>query len=639
MLIRHRLTAAFLWLAVGLFAQNNSVLPPGLTPQYSALFSQNNSVLPILLKQPDLAQIKAEDDQQDQQARFAAPISTQINTKNAGTWTPLPDSSQVWQCHIKAPNALALILLFQQVVLPEGGKLYAYDLAHTRIRGPITREQIGATGRFTIGTLPSDEVVLEYHAPAYTKGTEIILLNRVDYAYNLALLAEEDPFAASGFGGSLSCNVNVNCPSGSNWQTEKKGVARILMIFSGGSAWCSGTLIANTGNTGIPYFLTAHHCQILLSNPQFDQWSFDFNYEFASCTTGPEPAYQTVVGCTRMSFRLETDFLLLRLNPVPTNFNTYFNGWTRSTTPATTAAFIHHPQGDVKKFSMDNGAAVSHNQTINWGGAFGVSPINTHWKVTPDVGIYEPGSSGCPMFDQSKKVVGQLHGGVSNGCNVTAAYFGMLHLSWDGTSPTNRLKDYLDPANTNVTEMNGYAQPAAPVGISGNIKSWWGVNMPNVRVAISGVLADTVTTDGQGNYAFQSLAPGANYVVTPLTKGSPLNGVDAYDLILISRHILNLEPLTPAWKIIAGDVNESGSLTTFDNVESRKVILGTLPSFASQRAWRYFAADAVFTNPDNPFANMPASSATFTNLAQSVTGVNFFGVKVGDVDKSGNPGQ
>jgi hypothetical protein len=215
----------------------------------------------------------------------------------------------------------------------------------------------------------------------------------------------------------------------------------------------------------------------------------------------------------------------------------------------------------------------------------------------------------------------------------------MLHLSWDGTTTTNRLKDYLDPANTNVTEMNGYAQPAAPVSISGNIKSWWGVNMPNVRVAISGVLADTVTTDGQGNFSFQSLAPGGNYVVTPLTRGLPLNGVEAYDLILISRHILNLEPLTPAWKIIAGDVNESGSLTTFDNVESRKVILGTLPTYASQKAWRYFVANAVFTNPDNPFANMPASSVTFTNLVQSVSGVNFFGVKVGDVDKSSNPGQ
>jgi lysyl endopeptidase len=631
--IRYRLSTALLLWAVVLVAQNNSTLPPSLLPENS-----NFPAPPaVVLKKPDLEQLRAEDAAQTQQARFAAPISTFITTQNAGVWVTLPDSTKVWRCAISAPDALALILLFEKVVLPEGGKLYAYDAAQSRIRGPYTKEHLGPTGRFTIGTLPGSEVILEYHAPPFSKGEETIEMNRVDYAYQKALLAEEDPWAASGFGSSLACHVNINCAAAANWQTEKRGIARILMIFSGGSAWCSGSLIANTANTGVPYFLTAHHCQILLTSPQFDQWTFDFNYEFNTCSTGPEPAFQTVIGCTRLAFRMETDFMLLRLNPVPSGFSPYFNGWTRSASPATASTFIHHPQGDVKKFSADSGPAENHGATINWGPGFGISPVNTHWKVTPDQGIYEPGSSGCPMFNVSKKIVGQLHGGSANGCTVFAAYFGMFHKSWDGVSITDRLRDYLDPNNTNLMEMNGYV-PTTPHSISGNVKSWWGVNMPNVRVALSGTLTDTVTTDGQGNYIFPSLPPGGSYTIKPLTKDLPLNGVSAYDLILVSRHILNLEPLTD-WKLIAADVNESGTVTTFDNVESRKVILGSVPNFPFQKSWRYFLANATFPNPANPFANMPESTLTFNNLTQNITGANFFGVKVGDVDNSSDPGQ
>ncbi len=631
--IRFRFSVAFLCWATAALAQNNSTLPPGLQPQNSQL----PSLTAIVLQQPDMAKIKAEDAEKDQMARFAAPIPTNITTQNAGQWTTLPDSSRLWRCRIQSPNALAMILLFEQLALPEGGRIFAYDMAQQRIIGPFAKENIGPTGRFTIGTLPGSDMVLEYHAPPFTQGKETLLLNRVDYAYQGSLLAEADPWAASGFGSALNCHINANCPAAANWQTEKKGIARILMVFAGGSAWCSGSLIANTSNTSVPHFLTAHHCQILLTSPQFDQWAFDFNYEFATCTAGPEPAYQTVVGCTRLAFRQETDFMLLRLNPVPNNFNTYFNGWSRASTAAASAAFIHHPQGDVKKFSADSGPAESHNSIINWGGVFGTSPINTHWKVTPDQGAYEPGSSGCPMFNSNKKIVGQLHGGVSNGCTVTAAYFGMFHKSWDGISATDRLRDHLDPNNTGATEQNGYIQ-AAPVTISGNIKSYWGVDMPNVRVALSGSTTDTVTTDAQGNYTITGLSPGGSYTVKPLTKTLPLNGVDAWDLVLVSRHILNLEPMTN-WRLVAADVNESNTVTTFDNVESRKVLLGSLGNFPFQKSWRYFAATTlVFPNPANPYGNLPASTLMFNNLTQNATGANFYGVKVGDVDQSSNPG-
>mgnify|MGYP000861796849 CR=1 FL=1 len=77
---------------------------------------------------------------------------------------------------------------------------------------------------------------------------------------------------------------------------------------------------------------------------------------------------------------------------------------TNTLVPSST--FIHHPAGDIKKISMDNDPATIHTQTVNWGGVFGTSPANTHWRVIPDVGIYQPGSSGCPLFDPNKPRTG-----------------------------------------------------------------------------------------------------------------------------------------------------------------------------------------------------------------------------------------
>jgi hypothetical protein len=185
---------------------------------------------------------------------------------------------------------------------------------------------------------------------------------------------------------------------------------------------------------------------------------------------------------------------------------------------------------------------------------------------------------------------------------------------------------------------DGYVPPPTPVSIRGSIKAWWGGNMPAVQVVLSGSAMDTVTTDTNGNYVFTDLPAGGTYKITPLSKPLVLNGVDAYDLILVSRHILNLEPLDPAWKLIAADVNAGGTVTTLDNVDARKVLLGSIPQFPAQKSWRYFPASTVFQDPTNPFASLPNEFIELGNVVQNTSGVHFFGVKLGDVDKGANPG-
>ncbi|MBK8195192.1 MAG: hypothetical protein IPK76_18985 [Lewinellaceae bacterium] len=108
--------------------------------------------------------------------------------------------------------------------------------------------------------------------------------------------------------------------------------------------------------------------------------------------------------------------------------------------------------------------------------------------------------------------------------------------------------------------------------------------------------------------------------------------------MLISKHILGLEYFDSPWKIIASDANRSNSVTTFDVVEIRKVILGIFNAFPNNSSWRFFPAFFSFSDPTAPFNSpLPPESILITNLQGNYTGANFKGLKTGDVNNTANP--
>ena len=620
--------------------------PPSFLPQNAAFFDIVSAPPMKTLPALDVANAFQQDMKQPEQGRFAAPLPVaDIGLATDGRWTELPNGDRVWRCALESPKAKGLLLMFDQFRLPPGSRFYAYPPDKEQVFGGYSERSCTPSGKFLIGVLPGDQAILEYFEPRAVKGQGQVHLNRIDYVYDPAGLVPGD--TPEDFGQSLGCNINVNCTQGQNWQMEKKGVARILMVFSNGAGWCTGTLIANTGSTGDPYFLTAHHCQLIGQTPDFSMWRFDFDYEAPTCANpGAEPTPKSVLGCQRISYRAETDFMLLKTSPIPLAYNLYFNGWNR--TPATNAlvtssTFIHHPSGDIKKISVDHDPAVLHDQAVNWGGVFGTSAAYSHWKVVPDEGIYQPGSSGCPLFDQNKRIVGQLHGGnadQNNPCLILNAYFGRFDYSWiQGSTPDTRLKEWLDPGNTLALTQNGYVQPpASKITISGNIKTHWGVNMANVQVNLSGGATLSTRTDASGNYSFPNLESGLSYTVTPERDTNDVNGVTTFDLSLINKHVLGLNPLDSPWKILAADANSSNSVSTSDIVEGRKVILGLNTAFPGVSSWRFFPATINFSDPANPFSGFPGGPPPqylqFTALQENVTDANFKGVKMGDVNNN-----
>ncbi|GAB4493395.1 MAG: hypothetical protein OHK0019_17300 [Saprospiraceae bacterium] len=130
------------------------------------------------------------------------------------------------------------------------------------------------------------------------------------------------------------------------------------------------------------------------------------------------------------------------------------------------------------------------------------------------------------------------------------------------------------------------------------------------------------------------LPPANTFSLVAESDMNPLNGVSTFDLLLISRHILGLQPFDAPWKWFAADVNKSNSVTTFDVVEIRKLILGIYDKFPQVKSWRFFPAGCDFQ--PNPFATFcpPEYSFITTPLWNYPPEIPFDALKTGDVNAS-----
>jgi hypothetical protein len=151
-----------------------------------------------------------------------------------------------------------------------------------------------------------------------------------------------------------------------------------------------------------------------------------------------------------------------------------------------------------------------------------------------------------------------------------------------------------------------------------------------------GSCSATSITGDPGQYMFSCQeCPNCNrFKVTPRKNDNPLNGITTYDLVLISRHILGITPLSSPYKIIAADANKSESLTTLDVVELRKLILGIYQDFPMNTSWRFFDKSKSFTNPANPFANQIEDWENIDCLELPTPNLDFVAVKIGDVNNT-----
>ena len=479
----------FLLLSLVTFSQQGD---GGLPKTFKEVIDYNK-IDKRVFDEPNIAALKIEDSLTDNSGtapwRFGFNNNTNINISNSGTWINLPNGDRIWQLVVVCKNALTINLTFSQTVIPSGNELYVYNPSKDFILGKFTASHL-YNGELGTELVPGEITIVEYFVP---KGSSIGNVNicTVTHGYRTP-----NEFLLKAFGGSGACNVNVNCPEGAAWTQQRNSV---VMLVSGSNGFCTGALINNTLNDGKPYVLTANHCY---SNPA--TWIFRFQWESTSCINpSTSPTFQSLSGAVLRAQGTPSDFCLVEITgglvngTVPAAYTPYFSGWDNTETISPSAVCIHHPSGDIKKIAIENNALISTS--------FGGSPSNSHWGVLSwDLGVTEPGSSGSPLFNQNRRIIGQLHGGASAcGASVLSDEYGKVSVSWNpaGSTTSGQLKHWLDPNNTNASFVDGYDPSNAPTitldaGLSNSAfiqTSLCGSNyIPNVTISNGG--SQTVTT-------------------------------------------------------------------------------------------------------------------------------------------------
>lgn len=527
--------------------------------------------------------------------RFGIEVPVSYSLENSGRWIIDANSDvAVWQLGVDCPDATSISFELSKYNIPEGAKLFIWNGDRSAFLGAFTQENMNAEQTFGIGLLHGSRVFLEYVVPTQATTWGEIEISTIVHGYRSILAAFPDADRGP-FGSSGACNINVNCPAGADWQVEKRSVA---LIVQGGSAICSGALVNNTAQDGTPYFLTANHCL----GGGVNNWVFYFNHESASCSGTSGPTNQSISGATLRASNAGSDFALLELNDIPpASFNAYYAGWDNSDLASanTGAVGIHHPAGDVKKICFEEDAPYQNNTQ---GAAV--------WYIDEwESGVTEGGSSGSPLFNQNKRIIGQLYGGfaacagsVNNG---EADWYGRFGVSWDnGTSNSTRLSNWLDPLNLGVTFLDGfagesYALDAAAGGINGIAESVCGTSgnpvfvlrnngtsaltSATITVSYNGTVVSTINWTGNLNQGQQeevdlpvfNFADGENQITVAVTAPngqtdqSVNNNTSTYTFTAFigetTSITINLEfdffPEETAWELL----NETGQVVTSSN--------------------------------------------------------------------------
>lgn len=376
--------------------------------------------------------------------RYGVLQNINVDIKSFGVKTLIPDKGYIWRYQVQSPFAFSLGIQFSRFHLPAGAKIFLYNNSLSRLMGAFTSLNNNSDNQLAIAEFSGNNLTIEYFEPFNSEFPGELEVSSVSQAYrNIQSI--------------LQTNVEINCPPGADWQVVKHTVCLMTFHDNRFDYFCSGSLINNTRNDGTPYFLSANHC--LNSSSLASTLIVYFNYESDSCNGTVPATMQTLSGSSLMATNQYSDFTLLKLNQMPPySYQPYYAGWDASGKISSKGTCIHHPGGGLKSISIDNSSPVSALFSINWDDHTVSSP-NSHWAVHFDIGTVESGSSGSPLFDDHKRIIGQLHGGDS-----IQEYFGKFSVSWQHSSRSSeQLAYWLNPDDSASLILDGFDSKFKPL--------------------------------------------------------------------------------------------------------------------------------------------------------------------------------
>ena len=372
-------------------------------------------------------------------------------------WNALGDGSQVAALAFSAEGAQAIRLGVLARQLPAGAVLRFYGasdevvemtaaqvdaLRRTNEAGGLTGDAARMVwGPDTAGAVSTLEVQIPAGAAAGQVKLAVPLLSHLTQTAAQAMTDGSAKFGGtSDIGASCSANVDMMCEQ--SIPVESRSVAKLEFVAEGGgTALCTGTLLNDSLGSRTPYVLTASHC----IPGQTEAGSLITYWFFRSAYCNSSPVYdgsmtRVTGGARLLQADMSVDHALLQMVAQPPAGVLYagsYFGWDTLPNPAqpndpesislapTTVVFgIHHPMGDLQKFSS---GAIAAYSTCG-GGYTGLDCFSSSMSVEGGTGyvvqlghgVTQEGSSGSALFASSDKgvhyVVGALTGGPTDIC-------------------------------------------------------------------------------------------------------------------------------------------------------------------------------------------------------------------------------
>lgn len=386
---------------------------------------------------------------------FAHKFHVFLRPDNSGS-TFTHANMNVWRVGIRSKGAYSLNILFSKFRLPQGARVFVYNAGQTEILGSYTHQNNTDLNLLPVQPIAGEELIVEYQEPLNAEFKGEIEIGEVNHDFRGLFRATElrDP--------EQDCHPNIVC-----YPEDIEPGSGVVALIINGTTYCTGSLVNNTSGDGTPYLLTATHClnndysSAFLANRKYDVVAGSivafFHYKSPVCEgdiRGPLQMTMASADSVLISERYDISLLQFKQKP-PKEYQPIYLGWNASTSPAAPFHGVHSPNGGVLKVAVDEdalGIASFSDPKYN------MEP-NAHWAVRAwDVGATEGGSSGSPLLDKNKRVVGTLTGGESmcsspKGPDVYAS----LAKFWD-VAPSienpNPISYYLDPTNSNSLQAD-----------------------------------------------------------------------------------------------------------------------------------------------------------------------------------------
>lgn len=311
---------------------------------------------------------------------------------DAGRWDVLPDGREIWRAGIRSPGAQAMRVHFRDFNAGDGA-VWIHDGETSA--GPYTARGIFGDGDFWTEIAAGEALTIEY-LPARGSGRAIpFTAAEITHLWLDSTKAGPDEPAVA------PCHLDIACQP--DWLNAARSVARLTFEKSDLTLLCSGSLLATTDNSMVPYFLTAQHCMDDDATARTVVAYWGYQAPICNGTPPSTRGLKTSVGARYIAGSTYEggDSTLLRLNSVPDGV--LFAGWNVEDPPVgAQVAGIHHPGGDYKRFSVGTRDSDDLTRAV---------PKQNFFAVRWAQGRTERGSSGSPLFNDRRQVVGTLSHG------------------------------------------------------------------------------------------------------------------------------------------------------------------------------------------------------------------------------------